>query len=1263
MPSSAFPLVDAADIVRLVGRGAYDRGRAYARGESVLGLRWKPDARAGAEPGENGAAPEPVDESPTGSGGALAAEVVGTGPLPYLCRVRLTRMANGYWLPLSSTCSCPVQSNCKHVAATLLSSNQAHLRDLGHAEGGALAAPRAHLPADVGEGGARRLRALDGEEGGSAPDVAPTPAPAPKPSPEPTAGPLDVESHADAAMAWDRGTEWYPSLAPAVIRRPEVDDGDWRAIVGGAAGAANGAGAGAAATSRTGSAGRTRGGPPRPPTRMGLQFEVREFVPRTREQWRGPASRPAQVAKSRDDTIGQPPRRLGVRPVIRSESGGYIKANVTWSSFTHQVNRLNLEPEHLRWFAQFAAVHRATRELYTGHETDWLYLDEFTSPLLWHLLDEGRALGIPLLGTKKSAVVTRGSEGAVRLDATRAPSGALQLAAVAVIDGTAAPRQSVGAIGAHGVYTYELAPVPRVSIAPVAAGLSEQALALLERNTDIVVPGDEVGEFIDEFLPRLRRAIDVGSPDESVALPEVMPPVLVLAARFRAKSVLSLDWSWEYAVGPRALRVPLYAAAGMGSRDGVEGGEGDAEDDGGVLRDPVTERETLTRVTEVLAEEPDGASIEALDSLGDLDAAAPEPLNPSLALRGYDAAIFTDKTLPRLEGLPGVRVDVAGTRPDYRELTGEPELTFTTVESDKRDWFDLGVVVNVGGYQVPFGPLFKALAKNQKKLLMVDKTYLTLDHPVFDQLRELLDEASTLDEWETGVRISRYQASLWSEFEELAEDTVQAVAWREAVSGLNGLKGVPKPEVPPGVHANLRPYQVEGYQWLAFLEQQRLGGVLADDMGLGKTLQTLAMLARARAEAPDAAPFLVVAPTSVVSNWLAEAARFTPGLVVRGITSTQAKSRRSVADAAAGADVIVTSYALFRLDAAAYRAVEWSGLILDEAQFVKNHTSKLHECAKELDAPFKLAITGTPLENNLMELWSLFDIVAPGLFPSAGRFTEEYVRPIERMLDDSLMPKLRRRIRPLMMRRTKQLVAPELPAKQEQVLQIALAPAHRRLYDAFFQKERQKLLGLVDDLDKNRFIVFRSLTLLRMLSLDASLIDEKYSSIPSSKLDALLEQLGDVVAEGHRALMFSQFTSFLGVAAARLTDAGIAFEYLDGSTRNRAQVIDGFKSGSAPVFLISLKAGGFGLNLTEADYVFLLDPWWNPASESQAIDRTHRIGQTKSVNVYRLVAQDTIEEKVMALKEQKSKLFDAVMDDDAVFSSALTAADIRGLLE
>ena len=454
-------------------------------------------------------------------------------------------------------------------------------------------------------------------------------------------------------------------------------------------------------------------------------------------------------------------------------------------------------------------------------------------------------------------------------------------------------------------------------------------------------------------------------------------------------------------------------------------------------------------------------------------------------------------------------------------------------------------------------------------------------------------------------------------------------------------------------------------------------------MGLGKTLQTLALLAHARERAerqdpdhqgpvqprpdqpgmPAGRPFLVVAPTSVVPNWAMEAARFTPGLKVVTVPDTSGKSKVPLAEVVAGADVVITSYAVFRLDFASYRKLDWDGLILDEAQFVKNRVTRVHQCARDLPAPFKLAITGTPMENNLMELWGLFAIVAPGLFPSARKFADEYQRPVERGDSPELLARLRRRIRPLLMRRTKEAVAKDLPEKQEQVLEVELHPKHRKIYETHLQRERQKLMGLIQDMDRNRMIVFRSLTLLRMLSLDASLVEEEYEGIPSAKLDVLFEQLEDITAEGHRALIFSQFTSFLKKAAERLDEAGIKYAYLDGSTRNRAEVIASFKDGVVPVFLISLKAGGFGLNLTEADYVFLLDPWWNPAAESQAVDRTHRIGQKKNVMVYRMVARDTIEEKVMALKEQKAKLFTSVMDDDAVFSSALTAEDIRALLQ
>ncbi|MGH3114250.1 MAG: DEAD/DEAH box helicase, partial [Gaiellaceae bacterium] len=259
--------------------------------------------------------------------------------------------------------------------------------------------------------------------------------------------------------------------------------------------------------------------------------------------------------------------------------------------------------------------------------------------------------------------------------------------------------------------------------------------------------------------------------------------------------------------------------------------------------------------------------------------------------------------------------------------------------------------------------------------------------------------------------------------------------------------------------------------------------------------------------------------------------------------------------------------------------------------------------------------------------------------------------------------RLRRRIKPLVRRRSKDLVAADLPAKQEQTLLVDLHPRHRKLYDTHLQRERQKILGLLDDFDRNRFTILRSITLLRQLSLHPSLVHQGDNGIPCAKLEALVEQLGDVAGGDHRALVFSQFTRFLGAVRGRLERENIGSCYLDGRTRQRERVLERFRTGDDPVFLISLKAGGFGLNLTEADYCFLLDPWWNPATENQAIDRTHRIGQTRPVNVYRLIARDTIEEKVVALARRKADLFRSVMDDGDLFASSLTADDIRSLLE
>jgi hypothetical protein len=948
------------------------------------------------------------------------------------------------------------------------------------------------------------------------------------------------------------------------------------------------------------------------------------------------------------------------------------------------MNRLSIDPDQHAWFGQFAALHRSARSAYTPGEADWLFLDDFASPLLWPLLAEASRLGIALVvagekGAAAGSSIAIAEQARMTLDATREEDAALALTAGIVIDGRPIAPGAAGVIGTHGVYAFRRVPSLHITLAPTSSPLDEEQRRLLTRGKRIIVPMDDIDEFVDGYATQLRGAVDLVSSDGALDLPDRTPPVLVLTASFEPDDRLQLVWRWHV----------------------------DGRRDMPSMHGPLPDLSALEPPAQ-----PDGA---------------PLPWFEDLTLEGAETAAFAANTLPVLQDRPDVRVRVVGKHPDYRELTEPPLLTVTTMESEDRDWFDLGILVTVDGRTVPFTPLITALAKRHKKLKLVDNTYMSLAHPAFDALKDLIEQAGELDEWEPGrLRISPYQAGLWSEFDQIADETVQDERWQRTVGGLlrfqdatAGDPAVAEVAVPESVHAELRPYQREGFAWLTFLHEHGLGGVLADDMGLGKTLQTLAFIEHVRvagagagaldadAEAAGAAgagaagagavaaggsgagagrasrPFLVVAPTSVVSNWAAEAARFTPGLTVRTVTATSTKRRGQIARAAADADVVVTSYALFRLDFAAYQREEWAGLILDEAQFVKNPSSQAHRCASELRTPFKLAITGTPLENGLMDLWSLFHVVAPGLLSSSTRFTDDYVKPADSpdVAGDAraaLIDRLRRRIRPLMLRRTKELVAADLPAKQEQVLRVDLEPAHRAQYDLVLQRERLKLLDLLEDIDRHRMIVFRSLTLLRMLALSPALVarpefdpdDEVPSTttgsaaspVVSVKLDLLVSELEELHAEGRRALVFSQFTSFLRLVAERLDASGVGYEYLDGSTTNRADVIDRFRGGTAPAFLISLKAGGFGLNLTEADTVFILDPWWNPAAEEQAIDRTHRIGQQKPVNVYRLIANDTIEEKVLALAERKGELFDAMIDDDATFSGALTAEDVRGLL-
>ena len=974
-------------------------------------------------------------------------------------------------------------------------------------------------------------------------------------------------------------------------------------------------------------------------------------------------------------------RQLKARPVIMGAKGKWIRGDVSWNTLSYLSYRRECNEAHVEWMQEFLAAHTAQANRQHAGTGLWLGLNTYAGKNLWSLLAQARKVGVALVHSRGSEPVRLVEQpAAVGLNLTRygtapvpaeaADDGGLSLAPTITVEGDVVDPASVGTIGrpAHGIFLTSgadalpgIAPGDSIiTLAPLESGLSEELLTFVTAGTTLHIPARDESRFLTGFYPKLKQSARVTASDESVELPQLAVPTLSLLANYGAGHRVRLHWEWHYKSGKLVTAQPLWRHPG----------------DHGYRDDPAE-----ARILEAV-----GQPWDVVPALGESATGGwgTPRLAASAELSGLDTLAFTEELLPRLREVPGVSVDTAGEIADYREAEEAPVVSISTKATEQRDWFDLGIQISLEGQPVSFAAVFSALAAGQTKMLLPSGAYFSLDLPELHQLRALIEEARELqDNKDAPLQISRFQAGLWDELAQLGIVDQQAAAWREAVGGLleGGVKGLP---LPATLNAELRPYQLEGFNWLSFLYRHGLGGVLADDMGLGKTVQALALICAAKdaavgqeasddgvaaagpapATAPGAAPnapFLVVAPTSVVGNWEAETARFAPGLMVRAIGETFAKSGSDPAEAMAGADIVITSYALFRIDYEAYASKEWAGLVLDEAQFVKNHQSKAYQCARKLPAAFKLAITGTPLENNLMEFWALTSIVAPGLFSSPKRFAEYYQKPVEKNGDKAQLDKLRRRVRPLMMRRTKEQVIHDLPPKQEQILEVVLNPRHQKVYQTHLQRERQKILGLIDDVNKNRFTIFQSLTLLRQLSLDPSLIDPSLSGVRSSKLDVLFEQLEDLVAEGHRALIFSQFTGFLGKVRERLVEENIEFCYLDGGTRNRTDVVNEFKNGAAPVFLISLKAGGFGLNLTEADYVFLLDPWWNPASEAQAVDRTHRIGQARNVMVYRLVAKDTIEEKVMALKARKSQLFADVMSGDALSGGALTAEDLAGL--
>jgi SNF2 family DNA or RNA helicase len=476
-------------------------------------------------------------------------------------------------------------------------------------------------------------------------------------------------------------------------------------------------------------------------------------------------------------------------------------------------------------------------------------------------------------------------------------------------------------------------------------------------------------------------------------------------------------------------------------------------------------------------------------------------------------------------------------------------------------------------------------------------------------------------------------------------DARQAAYLRESVIELGLLAGEQRFRAEGGgtalelwhLETVLRPYQREGVAWLGKLSELRMGGILADDMGLGKTVQTLAFLAAREGTA------LVVCPSSLVHNWLAEAGKFVPDLKAVAI---EGPKRKEVLAAHPGADLLITSYALLRLDIDLYREREFEVVILDEAQHIKNPESQVSRAAFRLPGTHRFALTGTPIETSVKDLWSIMNFVMPGYLGERSQFVDRFEKPLARGDAPELQRRLARRLKPVVLRRLKEEVAEDLPEKIEQVRYCELSDSQRQVYNSILEESR----GMIYDAEggRKRMLALTALLRLRQACCDLRLlnlpgVDEEGGSVKMEELKGLLEE---AVGGGHRVLVFSQFVQMLQGVVPVLMEKGFEFCYLDGQTRKRGEVVRRFQESSVPVFLISLKAGGVGLNLTGADTVIHLDPWWNPAVEAQATDRAHRIGQKRVVTSYRLITRNTVEEKILALQERKRKLIASTLDKD-----------------
>lgn len=571
------------------------------------------------------------------------------------------------------------------------------------------------------------------------------------------------------------------------------------------------------------------------------------------------------------------------------------------------------------------------------------------------------------------------------------------------------------------------------------------------------------------------------------------------------------------------------------------------------------------------------------------------------------------------------------------------------------DWFELSANVDFDGRSVKLPELLSALSRGDNTVRLDDGSLGILPEEWMQKYGILAGLGAAEEDH---IRFSTSQVTLLDALLATQPSVDVDERFAEVRGRLQAFSGVSLMDEPEGFQGQLRIYQREGMGWLKFLQDFHLGGCLADDMGLGKTVQMLAILEQRKHSRKEHLPSMIVVPKSLMFNWAQEIRRFTPDLSHIEYTGIDRAELRNQFDKT---DIILTTYGTLRRDIVILKDVKFDYTVLDEAQTIKNAASQVAKAARLVQARHRIALSGTPIENHLGDLWSIFEFLNPGMLGRSSIF-KAYATDGK---DEDARRVLSLGLRPFVLRRTKQQVATELPDKFEETIFCSMGRRQRQLYEELRDHYRDSLLGLIKQqgMGKSQMHVLEALLRLRQAACHPALLDRGEAEDPYAKLEVLVPQLEELIEEKHKSLVFSQFTSMLAIVKQHLDARGIRYAYLDGQTRRRKQVVDEFQNDpDCPVFLISLKAGGLGLNLTAAEYVFLLDPWWNPAVETQAIDRAHRVGQTNQVFAYRLICRDTVEEKILELQKQKRELADAILEEKGNLLRSLTADDVKMLL-